>query len=33
MSAVLDSITGGGLLPHVRCHNIIIGDNKVTLNL
>ena len=34
MSAVLDNITGGGLLPHVRCQNIILDDdNTVTLNL
>ena len=33
MSAVLDSITVGGLLPHVYCQNIILDDNTVTLNM
>ena len=33
MSAVLDNITGGGLLPHVYCQNIILDDNTVTLNM
>lgn len=33
MSAVLDNITGGGLLPHVYCQNIILDDDTVTLNM
>jgi len=34
MSAKLDNITGGGLLPYVYCTSIVLGsDNTVTLNL
>ena len=34
MPAKLDNITGGGLLPHVYCTSIVLGnDNTVTLNL